>query len=254
MRGSLLPLLLCACTLGACGSGSSGPDAGADSGVPPEIYFSLQKGRCFEYTTADTVQSTPDLGVVVEETGNGSFAVPTSVISYNTGSIAMKDYVAFDGSAMMLYKREFMGGKSYIYDPPLMRLQAPLKPGSTQQASAKVTIRDATGSVLVSSEPHDLRVDVFDKADVKLPVGQTVSASKLAFTETVTATGASGARAEYRTFVPGDGSRTGADGFVTINFNFESDEGLSPLEYRLQKVRDLGDNPTQAIPPCGGIQ
>ena len=245
-----IALLLGSPLLAACGSGGSGPDAGADSGVAPEPYFSLQKGRCFEYTTADTVQPSPDLGVVVEEDANSQFAAPTHVVAYYTNNgLAMRDYLAFEGSALVLYKRE-IGSKSYIYDPPLRRLQAPLKPNTTQQASAPVTIRDLT-TVLADKEPHDLKVDVYPK-DIALPVGKTLSGLKLVFTETVTATGAAGARPEYRILFPGDGTRDRADGFVYINFNFEADESATLLEYKLQKVRDLGDNPKLATPRCGG--
>jgi hypothetical protein len=239
--------------LAGCGSGHGGPDAGVDAGIDLEAYFGLQKGRCFEYTTAGTQQPTPDLGVVVEGIDTLQFPVPTWVVAYTTTSVVMRDYLAAKGNALVLYKREIFGGNTYIYDPPMQRLLAPLKPGSTQTASTQVTIRDGAGTITATKETHDLRVDVFDTASLHLPIGTDVEASKLNFAETAQADGGGVPlkRAEIRTFLKGDGTRTGTDGFVEINFNFNLNENLAPSDYKLQKVRDLGDDPTHATPPCG---
>lgn len=239
-----LPVLLA-----GCGGGDGKADAGVDAGAPPEEYFGLQKGRCFEYTTADVAQAAPDLGVVVEEMDTKQFPVPTYKTAYIIGGVAMYDYLAIDGEAMVLYKREFPGGKSYIYDPPLKRLVKPVYPNTKQEDSTQVTIRDGTGAVL-AKETHKLRVDVFGAADVQLPIGKTVSATKLAFQETLE-DGTAAGRSEFRTFLPGTGDRVGADGFVKIDFNFSLNESNANVIYKLQKVRDLGDSPTTATPPCG---
>lgn len=243
---ALAVLLFCA----GCGGGDSKADAGVDAGNA-EDYFGLQKGRCFEYTSADTAQPAPDLGVVVEEIDTKQFAVPTSVVSYVSGGVVMRDYVAFEAGALMLYKREFPGGKSYIYDPPQKRLAMPVLSNSKQESSTQVTIRDGMGAILANKETHQLRVDAFAQQDVTLPAGQKVSAVKLAFQETL-ADSSPGARSEFRTFAPGTGDRAAVDGFVKLDFNFAIDESAANVVYKLQKVRDLGDNPKLASPPCGG--
>jgi len=246
-----LAVALCIpCLLAGCGGGDGKADAGVDAGAPPEEYFGLQKGRCFEYTTADIAQNAPDLGVVVEDLDTKQFAVPTYKTAYVIGGVVMYDYLAVDGDAVVLYKREFPGGKSYIYDPPLTRLTKPVFANTTQNASTQVTIRDGTGAVLVK-ETHKLRVDVFGAADVALPIGKTVSATKLAFQETLEDGTTAAARSEFRTFLPGTGDRLGADGFVKIDFNFSLNEANANVVYKLQKVRDLGDSPTTATPRCG---
>ncbi|MGC4123219.1 MAG: LEA type 2 family protein [Myxococcales bacterium] len=119
--------LAIACSLAACGNP---PKAGPDAGLPPEQYFGLQKGRCFEYTTSDVAQTNPALGVVVERMDSTQFPVPTYEVTYRIGGgIAMLDYVAFGSdNSMLLYKRSFPGGKTYLYDPPLKRLAEPVVP------------------------------------------------------------------------------------------------------------------------------
>lgn len=246
-------LVPCALLLaGGCGGPSEAPaDAGvADAGVAPELYFGLQKGRCFEYTTADTQQTWPDLGVMVEGIDTNQFKVPTMKIVYVTGGrTAMTDFVAVDGNALVLHKRAFSGGKEYLYDPPLKRLEMPVVPSSTLNAESQATVYNG-GVKLGEPQRHTLRVDVFGAAAMHLPVGTEVNVPKVVFTEKVAASGQA-LRTEVRAFLPGDGTRAAADGFVMIKFNFELDENLAEQEYRLQKVRDLGDNPTQAETPCG---
>ncbi len=234
-------LLLTACE----GNNQTLPDAGP-TGPVPEDYFGLQLGRCFEYTTADQAQPDPDLGVVVESIDSAQFAVPTRVVAYTvSGMVRMRDYVAFDGESVVLYKRAFSGGKSYLYDPPMKRLTKPVKLDKRQEAKAKVTIYDGAGKPIVQGEEHALRVDVVEKA-LHLPIGKDVTGALLAFTETPSV-----GRTEYRVFLAGDGTRTAADGFVVLEYNFELDESLANQTYRLQKVRDLGDSPTTATPRCG---
>lgn len=238
--------LALACSLSACGNP---PKAGPDAGLPPEQYFGLQVGRCFEYTTGDVAEASPALGVMVERMETVQFPVPTYEVTYRIGGgVAMQDYVAFDGDAMVLYKRTFPGGKTYIYDPPLKRLVEPVFGGDRVEASSEVRIRDGSGTLL-ATETHDLTVDVFDTADVQLPIGKTVKANKIAFQEKK-ADGTAGMRSEYRTFAAGTGDRAGADGFVKIDFDFTIDGTGSNLVYKLQKVRDLGADAGVAT-PCG---
>ena len=238
--------LLVSWTLAACGGGDSKPDAGAV--IPPEQYFGLQVGRCFEYTTADVAQATPDLGVVVEKMETVLFSVPTYEVLYRvSGAVLMKDYVAFEGNTMVLYKRVFAGGKEYLYDPPLKRLQQPVFANDRLESSSQVRIYQGT---LLATETHHLRVDVFGASEVQLPMGKTVNATKIAFQEKLE-DGTAAARPEYRTFVPGTGDQAAADGFVKIDFNFDADEAQDNLVYKLQKVRDLGADPSTANPPCG---
>lgn len=246
-------LVPCALLSAGCGGSSSEvpPDAGlADAGIAPELYFGLQKGRCFEYTTADTQQPFPDLGVMVEGVDSNQFAVPTLKVVYVSGGrVTMTDYVAFEGNALVLYKRSFSGGKEYLYDPPLKRLEMPVVPSSTLTAESQATVYSG-GVRLGEPQTHTLRVDVFGAAALHLPIGQEVTAPKIVFGEKVAQTGQA-LRTEVRAFLPGDGTRDAVDGFVMLKFNFELDESLREQEYRLQKVRDLGDDPTTAQTPCG---
>ena len=243
--------IVSALPLWGCGGGKGGADAGVDAGIDLESYFGLQVGRCFEYTTAGTAQPTPDLGVMVEKIDTVQFPVPTWVVAYTTTSVRMRDYLAADGNSLMLYKREIYGGNTYIYNPPQQRLVAPLKPGAAQQSSTQVTIRDGANTITASNETHDLRVDIFALSDLHLPLGVDVKASKVSFSETPNVK-----RAELRSFIAGDGTRTGTDGWVAINYNFELNEDLSPSSYTLQNVRDLGADPTHTADggmaaPCG---
>ncbi|MBI5542951.1 MAG: hypothetical protein HY901_03625 [Deltaproteobacteria bacterium] len=250
-----LALLIPCALLPAGGCGGSDQPAGPDAGATEQQmvdYFGLQTGRCFEYTSADTLQQSPDLGIVVESIDTKSFAVPTRVISYSTGGVAMRDYVAFQDNALVLYKREFPGGKSYIYDPPMKRLELPVLPSSVLNATSAVTIRDGAGRVLADKEAHSLRVDVYALADVALPIATTVSATKISFAETLADGNTKAGRSEVRTFMPGTGDKASVDGLVRIDFNFNLDETSQNVVYKLQKIRDLGDNPATATPPCGG--
>ena len=54
--GPLLPLLAA-----GCGDALGQADAGAP--LATSDYFGLQIGRCFEYTSSDTAQMAPDLGI-----------------------------------------------------------------------------------------------------------------------------------------------------------------------------------------------
>ncbi|HEY3451031.1 MAG TPA: hypothetical protein VGK67_32035 [Myxococcales bacterium] len=238
------------CSLAACGNNT--PKPGPDAGLPPEQYFGLQKGRCFEYTTGDVAETAPALGVMVERMDTTQFSVPTYEIAYRIGGgVAMLDYVAFDqDGAMLLYKRSFQGGKSYIYDPPLKRLLQPVFAGDRVESSSEVRIRDGSGALL-ATETHNLTADIFDDSDVSLPIGKTVTANKIAFQEKK-ADGTAATRSEFRTFAAGLGDRSAADGFVKVEFDFTIDGTGGNLVYKLQKVRDLGEDPSTANPPCGG--
>jgi hypothetical protein len=243
MRRPVLALVL---ALAACSEEKQNtpPDAGL---ADPEAYFSLQKGRCFEYTSQDTKQLIPDLGVAVEETESKQTAVPTSVIVYRTAGIAMRDFVAIENDAIKLYKREFPGGKQFTFDPPVTLLEGPIKAGATITSQGVATIRDyGTGAILVNPpEQHTFRVDVFDPTDVQLPMGPMVNASRVSVIETP----AQGGK-EVRTFIPGTGDRAAAEGFVVIDFNFGG-EGTSSIIYKLQGIRELGADPSRAVPACG---
>jgi hypothetical protein len=246
VAASFLCLSLLAPLLG-CDDQTDDADAGVDAGVDLEAYTGLRKGRCLEYTSAAMAQPAPDLGIVVEELDETQFNTPTRKVVYRaSGTLAMRDFVSFDGNVLKLHKREFPGGKSYLYSPPLALLEAPLAPGSKFESTGEASIRSGSGTVLADHESHTLRVDVFQPADLLLPMGPTVSASKLLYSETPSVN-----RVEVRSFVPGSGALEAAEGFVTMEYNFSLDEAQPKIAYKLQKIRDLGNDPGQANPPCG---
>jgi len=231
------------------------PPPGRDAGVEPVDYFGLQVGRCFEYTTGDVATTAPALGVMVERIDDVQFEVPTYEVAYRlSGAIAMYDYVAFDGQAMVLYKRSFPGGNSYIYDPPLKRLVQPVYAGDRVESSSEVRVRDGTGALL-ATQTHSFTADIFDDADVTLPIGETVTANKIAFQEKK-ADGSPATRSEFRTFAGGDGKDfLAADGFVRIEFDFTVGGTGGSVVYKLQKVRALRPERLPdggTVPPCGG--
>ena len=238
------PLLLAAC-------GKDSPAVPPDAGLAdPEAFFSLQLGRCFEYTTADTKQIIPSLGMAVEALDTKQTPVPTHAITYRTNAVAMMDYVAFDGSSLKLYKRNLIGGNSYSYDPPLTLLTGPIRPGTAIDSSGAASIRDVSGTLLFDPPPqYSLRANIFDTSTWPLPAGKSVSGNRVVWTETPSVD-----RDDVRVFVAGSGDRTALDGFVQIDFNFSLDKNQKPLTYKLQTVRDLGADPSTAVPQCGLAQ
>jgi hypothetical protein len=234
-----LPLLLIPlAALCACGSSSGTPDAG-EAPIDLEAYFGLQEGRCFEYVAGDTAAAVPDLGVAVEEIVEAPFKA--HVIFYRQGSLAMKDFVGLEGSELKLYKREWPGNKSVLYTPPLTWMRAPLRAGTVVESSATAAIRDGAGNLTVDPPPtHTLRVDVFAPQATALPIGQSVDASPLIYTETP------GGRHEVRAFFPGTGDPARVDGFVKIDLNFTPDDSAASTIYKLQGLRQL-----DGTVPCG---
>lgn len=242
LRTAALSALLALPLLSACGEDPKPPppDAGLED---PEAYFSLQKGRCFEYTLGDAKQVQPALGMAVEELDETTFAVPTYVVVYRTASIAMKDWVSVEDDALKLHKRYLLGeGKEILYTPPLTLLQAPIKAGAKVESKARTTIYES-GS-LVADEEHSLRVDVFEPNTERLPFGTDVSSYAVNFDETPDI-----GRAEVRNFVPGTGDRAAPEGWVKISYNFGPDPSASPLVYKLQGIRELSEEPGSAW--CG---
>ncbi len=251
VRYSALAIALAAggfSSLAGCGEDpqpNTGDDAGTGPGVgDPEAYFSMQKGRCFEYTLQDSKQPIADLGVAVEEIDVNQFsqAAPegTHVIRYRQGFLKMTDYVSFtDAGELKLHKREFSGGKSFIYRPAVTLLKAPVKGNDRIDSGEQVNVRDAAqGTEIALNEGFKLRVDTLDPTEQRLPIGETVQAYKAIFDETY-ATQTALKRSETRSFVPGDGNRAAAHGFVSIEFNFDADETQAKKVYRLQNVREL---------------
>lgn len=246
-----LPAALCAAALLASTGCSSEPEQQPvpDAGVDMEAYFGLTVGRCYEYTTADSKQDTPSLGMLVEKIDTNQFPVPTYQIAYSTPSPAMQDMVAIDGQKLVLYKRNFPGGKSFIYDPPLTLMEAPIKPGARLTSTGNARIRDAAGTLLLR-EDHSLQIDIFqpDPIPLQLPIGESVTGFKALYSETVTATGAATGRREVRTLVPGTDATGAARGWVKVELNLSpTDETREPAIYKLQAVRDIASGST----PCG---
>ncbi|MFN7133569.1 MAG: hypothetical protein ACK4N5_15940 [Myxococcales bacterium] len=246
--------LTAALPLGGCSEEpqNGGGDAGTDAGVGDlEAYFSLQKGRCFEYTLLDSRQATADLGVAVEEIDMNQFAQAapqgTHVVRYRQGFPKMTDYVSFTAEGeLKLHKREYFGGKSFIYKPAVTLMRAPAKGNDTLTTGEKVDVRDSQGNVIAQGESYTRRYDTLDATELRLPIGETVSAYRYIYDETWGSQAAL-ERPETRAFVPGDGDRSKPHGFVTIEYNFENDETQPKKVYRLQNVREL----VQGGDPCG---
>lgn len=219
-------------------------DAGVDAGVGDlEAYFSLQVGRCFEYTLQDSKQPIPDLGVAIEKIDTEQFKAEapqgTYVVTYWQGFARMTDYVSLtEEGELKLHQRVFTGGKQFRYKPAITLLKAPIKGNDRIDSGEKVDVRvTADGSPIAMGEGYSVRVDTLDPTELRLPIGQTVEAYKMIVDETFT-TETALKRSETRSFVPGDGDRTAAHGFVTIEFNFEPDETQPKKVYRLQNVRE----------------
>ena len=243
-----LALALSGAPLGGCGAPPKTPavDAGFDAGVGDlEAYFAIQKGRCFEYTTSDSKQAVADLGMAVEKLDTTQFPVQTHVMVYRQGFVRLTDYLAIDGANLVLYKRDFFGGKSVKFTPPVTVLRAPIKGGDKLETVTTAQVRDETGKILDEKE-ITVRVDVLDPVDLNTPVKNPIKASKVITTDP------SLSRSETRAFVPGaGGALTDPEGSVTIEFNFEKDDSKSKVLYKLQNVRSLGTDEQARATPCG---
>jgi hypothetical protein len=245
---SLGPLCAVATSLLTCGPApkKTAPDAGVDAGVGDlEAYFSVQKGRCFEYTTTESKQPSADLGVAVEEIDTVQFPVATRVVRYRQGFVRMTDYLAIEGSELKLYKRDFFGGKSYKFTPPLTLLKAPIKGNDRLESSAKTQVRDSKGTLLEEKD-ETLRVDTFEATEVALPAKNPVKTSKVIYDFLPSLN-----RAETRSFITGAGNPADIEGWGSLEFNFDNDESQPRKVYKLQTVRDLGDDAKAKAQPCG---
>lgn len=247
-----LPAALCAAALVSTGCGKDAEPAPPDAGVDTETYFGMKVGRCYEYTAADTKQTAPDLGIVVEKidekqftlpTPDGPKAVPTYQIGYRNPGRVMEDFVSIDGNEIKLHKRSYQGGRTFIYSPPLTLMRSPVKPGEELLSKGKGQIREPITGELVSSEDHSLAVVVFNPEQVNLPIGSTVTGYKVLYQETPAT------RTEVRTLVPGTGVEGAVEGWVKLEYNFHPTEPTrAPIIYKLQAVRDLA---AERIQDCG---
>lgn len=240
---------LAALGLAACGSDpQTTPDAGEPQ-VDVVKYFGLQVGRCYEYTTKDTVQTSTDLAVVTTRTVS-DYKTTVYEVHYRDGSggDSMIDLFSVSGNNLLLHNRRFANGSSYEYDPAIIFAHAPAAAGDRVDSSGTCAIHDNDG-VLKPDPPetHTMRVDVVAAPGTRVPASATpIDAVMFAFNEDPLR----GPKAEVRTLVPGSDDTTAITGWLTLENNFTSDENHNRTIFKLQKIRDLGTDPLQ-IGKCG---
>jgi hypothetical protein len=246
-RLDVLLLGLVACSgVGCSGNGNPTVDAGpmidtsCGFDCAAQERYGLIAGRCFEYSNTSAVVDPPALAAEVLAKRNVEGVDVMDVAYTRTGNPVMRDLFTIVNGELKLVRREFgASGSSVAYKDSTGKLtgvkwlEPGTGPGENFSTMTEADVIFPPAARVTTSTTYRVTTNAPSGTDLRFPIGTYDAGVRMLITETPDPHG----NDSRRTWVPGVGFALVTSPLATTG---------TPLEYSLQKVKDIPDGG-----PCG---